>query len=169
LGGRYGTLAAGSRNPPVLVRGICQGPADTSRCNLRASRASARLGKSMLSVWTRAFGLIAVTALFANAQCYSTCALAVCNPAQSPSSACHHHKSSQPSHEDGPVCQHQHFEFAGPESGIAQVSVAAAPPILGVLTRGSAVVWIEPLLLSSPDNGSPPGEQVSSAISVLRI
>jgi hypothetical protein len=120
----------------------------------------------MLSGWTRALGLIAVAALLANAQCYNTCALAACISAQTPSNGCHHHKSS---HEDGSGCQHQHSEFIGPESGIAKVSVAPAVPILAVLTPGSAVVLIEPLLLSSPDAGSPPGGQVSSAISVLRI
>jgi len=159
-------LATGTRQSLAAV--FVKAPPIHPRCNLRALKASARLGKSMLSVWTRAFGLIAVAALCANAQCYSICALAACNP-RSPSNACHHHKSSQPSHEDGPVCQHQHSEFAGPESGIAQVSVASAAPVVGVLTPSSAVILIEPLLLSSPDNGSPPGEQVSSAISVLRI
>ena len=122
----------------------------------------------MLAAWSRALGLFAVAALLANAQCYDTCAVAACKPVQTPSNDCpqHHHK---PSHEDSYSCQHQHSEFIGPESGIAKVSVAPAVPILAVLTPGSAVVLIEPLLQSSPDIGSPPGGQISSAISVLRI
>ena len=122
----------------------------------------------MLSCWTRALGLIAVAALLANAQCYNTCALAACNPAQTPSDGCHHHKSSHSS-EDGSGCQHQHAEFISPESGIVKVSAASAVPILAVLTAGPAVALIEPLLLSQLDTGSPPGGQFSSAISVLRI
>jgi len=123
----------------------------------------------MLAGWSRALGLVAVAALLANAQCYNTCALAACNPAQTPSDGCHHHKSSHSSHEDGSGCQHQHAEFTGPESGIVKVSAAPAVPILAVHTAGPAVVLIEPLLLSQPDTGSPPGGQVSPAISVLRI
>ena len=122
----------------------------------------------MLSVWSRALGLVAVAALLANAQCYDTCAVAASKAAETPSSSCpqHHQKSS---HEDGSGCQHQHSEFTCPESGIAKVSAAAAVPILAVLTPSSAMILIEPLLQSSPDIGSPPGGQVSSAISVLRI
>lgn len=122
----------------------------------------------MLSVWSRALGLVAVAALLANAQCYDTCAVAASKAAETPSSGCpqHHQKSS---HEDGSGCQHQHSEFTGPESGIAKVNVAAAVPILAVLTPSSAVVLIEPLLQSSPDLGSPPSDQVSSTITVLRV
>ena len=122
----------------------------------------------MLASWSRALGLVAVAALLANAQCYNACALAVCQAAQAPPSSCHqhHHKSS---HEDSPDCQHQHSEFTGPESGMAKVNVAPAVAFLAVLTAGSDEVLIEPLLLSNPDTGSPPDDQVPSAISVLRI
>ena len=120
----------------------------------------------MFSSWTRALGLIAVAALLVNAQCYNSCAMATCHSAQTPSNGCHHH---QPSHEDAPDCQHQHSEFIGPESGIAKVSVTPAVSFQAVLTVGSAVALIEPLLLSIPDTSSPPGAQLSSAISVLRI
>lgn len=123
----------------------------------------------MLSGWTRALGLVAVAALLANAQCYNTCALAISRSAHTPSGGCHHHKSPRSSNEGDSGCQHQHSEFIGPESGIAKVSIAPAVPILGLLTAGSAAVLIEPLLLSMPDVGSPPGGQVSSAVSVLRI
>ena len=123
----------------------------------------------MLSCWTRALGLIAVAALLANAQCYKTCALAACTPAQTPSNDCHHHKSPHSSDEEGSSCQHQHSEFTGPESGLVKVSIAPVAPFLAVFTAGPAVVLIEPLLQSSPDIGSPPGGQISSAISVLRI
>ena len=122
----------------------------------------------MLFGWARALGLVAVAALLANAQCYNTCALAACTSAQTPSNDCpkHHNKHSR---EDSSVCQHQHSEFTSPESGIAKVSVAAAVLIPAVLTAGSDVVFVEPLFLSTPDTGSPPGRQVSPTISVLRI
>jgi hypothetical protein len=124
----------------------------------------------MLAGWSRALGLVAVAALLANAQCYNACAVAACKAAQAPSSGCHQHSHrDKSSHEDSPDCQHQHSEFVGPESGIAKVNVAPAVPVLAVLTAGSDVVLIEPLLLSKPDTGSPPGDQVPSAISVLRI
>ena len=121
---------------------------------------------SMYSSWIRAFSLVAVAALFANAQCSNTCAITARDSAQTPSNDCHHHKSS---HEDGSGCQHHHSEFTGPESGIVKVSVAPVVPILAVLTAGAEVVLIEPLLLLSPESASPPGGQISSAISVLRI
>ena len=122
----------------------------------------------MLAGWSRALGLVAVAALLANAQCYDTCALAACKAAQTPSSDCpqHHQK---PSHEDSSGCLHHQSEFTGPESGIAKVNVAPTVPILALLTAGSAVVLIERLLLSKPDTGSPPRDQVPPAISVLRI
>jgi hypothetical protein len=120
----------------------------------------------MLSGWIRAFGLIAMAALLANAQCYNTCALLACNSAQTPSNDCHQHKSS---HEDSSGCRHQHFEFMGPESGIAKIIVAPAVPVVAVLAADPAVVLMEPLVASQPDTGSPPGAQTASAISVLRI
>jgi len=122
----------------------------------------------MLAGWSRALGLVAVAALLANAQCYNACAVAACKAAQTPSSGCHQHRH-QSSHEDSPDCQHQHSEFVGPESSIAKVNVAPAVPVLAVLTAGSDVVLIEPLLLSKPDTGWPPRPHVPSAISVLRI
>jgi hypothetical protein len=126
----------------------------------------AKMNLSMCSGWIRAFALVTVAALFANAQCSNTCAIVAGDSARTPSNGCHHHKSS---HEDASGCQHHHSEFTGPESGIVKVSVAPAIPILAVLTAGSEAVLSEPLLLSNPDVGLPPGGQVSSAISVLRI
>lgn len=122
----------------------------------------------MLFGWIRALGLVAVAALLANAQCDNMCAIAASKAAATPSSDCpqHHQKSS---HEDSSGCHHQHSEFTSPESGIAKVRVAVAVLIPAVLTVGSDVVFVEPLLLSIPDTGSPPGGQVSPAISVLRI
>lgn len=121
---------------------------------------------SMYSSWIRAFALVAVAALFANAQCSITCPITARDSAQTPSDGCHHQKSS---HEDGADCQHHHSEFIGPESGIAKVSIAPTAPVLAVLPAGSEAVLIEPLLSSDPDSGSPPSSQTSSAISVLRI
>ena len=106
---------------------------------------------------------IAVAALLANAQCYNACTLAACTSAHTPSNGCHHHKSAP---EDDYGCHHQHPELIGPESGIAKLTVESAMPILALLTAASEA---EPLLLSEPDTGSPPGDQVRSAISVLRI
>lgn len=122
----------------------------------------------MLAGWSRALGLVAVAAIFANAQCYDTCAVAACTPAQTPSNECPQHRH-KPSHEGSSPCQHQHSEFTGPESGIAKANVAPAIPVVAVLTVSSHAILSEPLLLSKPDTGSPPGDQVPSAVSVLRI
>ena len=122
----------------------------------------------MLAGWTRALGLVAVAALLANAQCYDTCAAAACKAAPAPSNDCPQHRQKS-SHEDSSDCLHHHSEFTGPESGIAKANVASPVPVLAVVTAGSAVVLIEPLLLSRPDTGSPPDDQGPSAISVLRI
>lgn len=120
----------------------------------------------MLSRWTRAFVLAVAAALVANAQCYSTCATATYDSAQTPAGSCHHHKSS---HESNAGCVHQHSEFSGPEVGVAKVNIPAALPILAVLTAD--VRFAAPEWLHSPqaDNGWPPGGRLLSTISVLRI
>lgn len=123
----------------------------------------------MLAGWTRALGLIAVAALFANAQCYDTCALAAIRLTQTPSNGCHHHRSPHSSNEGDSGCQHQHSEFIGPESAIVKAHVAPAAPVQAVLTAGSVSVVLEPFLVSQPDTGSPPDGHAPSFISVLRI
>ena len=122
----------------------------------------------MLVGWSRALGLLAVVALIANAQCYNICALTACPSAQAPTNECPQHPH-QPSHEDGSRCQHQHPEFVGPESGIAKVNVASVVPVQAVLMPSSDVILSEQLLLSKPDTGSPPGDQIPATISILRI
>src|SRR5258708_1230972 len=120
----------------------------------------------MHSGYIRACALVAVAALLANAQCYGACGSSACGSAQTPSNSCHHHKSS---HEDAAPCPHQHPEFAGPEVGIANISLAMAPPTLLVLTADSTPVFAAPQLLSRPNTGPPPGGDICSRVSVLRI
>lgn len=120
----------------------------------------------MLVGWTRALVLVAVAALLGSVQCYGNCAIAACSSAQTPSSGCHHHKSS---HDERTGCLHQHSEFTGPGSGIAKASVVKAVPVVLVLTGGSTAVTIEPPLLVPADTGSPPYSHPFRAISVLRI
>ena len=121
----------------------------------------------MLAGWSRAFALLVVAAIFVNAHCSNACAFATTASAETPSNDCpQHHK---PSHEHSSSCQHQHSEFVGPESGIAKVNVAPVVPVLAVLTPGSSLILSEQLLLSKSDSGSPPGDQIPTTISILRI
>lgn len=120
----------------------------------------------MHSGWIRVSVLFAVAMLLANTQCYGACTAALRRSAEAPSTSCHHHKSS---HGDDAACPYSHSEFAGPEVRIAQISVATAIPILPVLAADSSAVIPEPPVFSQSDTGSPPGVDISLAISVLRI
>ncbi len=120
----------------------------------------------MLPSLTRAFVLVAVAALVANAQCYGSCATVTCSSAQTPSGSCHHNRSS---HESSAGCVHQHSEFTRPEVGFAKVNVATAISILAVLTADVTIASPERLRLPQADIGSPPGAPILSTISVLRI
>jgi hypothetical protein len=113
----------------------------------------------------RGFVLIAVAALLGNAQCYGTCESSACSSAQTASNSCHHQKSS---HDDA-RCPHQHSELAGPQVGIAKINLAMAAFTLPVLKADSTTFFTEPQLLSQPNTGSPPGRDICSTISVLRI
>jgi hypothetical protein len=115
---------------------------------------------------SRASVFVAVAALILNAQCFGNCASEPCNSTKVPSRSCHHEKSSG---EDTARCSHQHSEFAGPETDIAKVKVAAVVAILPASASGSAAIITESRLLSQVDTGSPPGGRSGSAISVLRI
>jgi len=118
----------------------------------------------MLSGWSRAFVLIAVAALLANAWCYGACATAACQPPQIPTNGCHHHHPSPQDH----GCPHQHPEFAGPEAAVANVSVTGTvSPEAVVVARSAPVTDLVPPPQS--DNGWPPGNPVRSSISILRI
>ena len=120
----------------------------------------------MLSRLTRAFVLLAVAALLANAQCYGACAAVSCGSDQTPSGRCHHNKSS---HQSNAACVHQHAEFTGPEVGIAKAGVATAAPVLAALIAEARVAVPDRLHVPRADSGSPPGVRIFSAISVLRI
>jgi hypothetical protein len=122
----------------------------------------------MGSGWIRVFVLVAVVALLANVQCYGTCWSGGYCPTQTTSTtSCHHQKSS---HEDAVPCPHQHFDFTGPEIGIAKVSATAATLILPMLQADSSAVVLEPQLVSQLDNNSPPGSShFCPTFSVLRI
>ena len=126
----------------------------------------AKLNSGMQAGWIRAFVLIGVATLLGNAQCYGTCGSRACGSAQVPSKSCHHQKSS---HEDTAPCPHQHSEFAGPEVGIAKISLAMATLSVQVLTADSTVISTERQLFSLLNTGPPPGGEFSSTISVIRI
>ena len=115
----------------------------------------------MLSGWSRLLVLFAAAALLANAQCYGTCGAAGKSP-QAPSNGCHHHKSSP----EDQGCPHRHAEFAGPEAAVANVTVTSEVSIVLVMAGSAAVMELAPL---RAHNGSPPGNQVQSPISNLRI
>src|SRR5215471_25239 len=116
--------------------------------------------------WARALVLVVVVALFANAECYGSCAIAPCSSTQIPASGCHHH---QPSPDDQARCAHQHFELTAPESGVAKVSFVKAAPVVPVVTPASITILTEPVSLSLLHAGSPPHPHASHAPSVLRI
>ena len=118
----------------------------------------------------RAFVLIIVAAVLANAQCYGACATADCHSAQ-PSSpdSCHHHKSPPPT---GGVCQHQHASIAGPENGagLSKPHAAASARLIAVL------LMQENLFVRAPQTNAaliqstiPPGAPISPGSAILRI
>jgi hypothetical protein len=120
----------------------------------------------MQAGWIRAFVLIGAATLLGNNHCYGTCGSSACGSAQVPSNRCHHQKSS---HKDAAPCSHQHSEFASPEVGIAKISLAMATLSVSVLTTDSTVVFTERQLLTQPNTGPPPGGDICSTISVLRV
>ena len=120
----------------------------------------------MLSRWSRAFVLVAVAALIANAQCFGSCVTGACSSTKAPSNSCHHHKSPD-NDKDTTRCLHQHSYFAGPEAGIAKVTIVSA--ILPALTDSSAAISVDFKFLPKLDTGSPPGCRSGSTISVLRV
>ena len=124
-----------------------------------------KLNSIMQAGWIRGFVLIAVAALLGNAQCYGTCESSACGSVQTPSNSCHHQKSS---HDDA-RCPHQHSELAGPQVGIAKINLAMVLPALPVLTADSTTFFTDPQLLPQLNTGSPPGGDICSTISLLRI
>jgi hypothetical protein len=120
----------------------------------------------MIGGWTRVLVWASVAVLLSNGQCYGNCGTAACKAAQMPLVGCPHHKSS---HDGQVACLHQHSEFIGPESDVANASVAKATPIVSVLTSRSTAVLLEPVLLLRAHTGSPPYNQAFTAVSVLRI
>jgi UDP-N-acetylenolpyruvoylglucosamine reductase len=116
--------------------------------------------------WIRAFVLVAVAALFWNAECYGNCYSTVCGSADTQSDSCHRHQKS--SHDDA-RCPYQHSEFASPEGGIAKISLAIGTLNIPVLAVDSIAVFRDSKPLIQADTGPPPGGDLSSTISVLRI
>lgn len=112
------------------------------------------------------FVLVAVAALVWNTQCYGNCYSTVCGSPDTPSDSCHRHQKS--SHDDA-RCPYQHSEFASPEVGIAKISLAIGTPGVPLLAIDSNDGFAESQLLTQPDTGSPPGGNISSTSSVLRI
>jgi hypothetical protein len=120
----------------------------------------------MQSGWIRAFVLISVAALLLNSQCYGACSTSACGSALTPSNSCHQDQKS--SHDDA-RCPHQHSEFASPEVGIAKIGLAMGTVIGPALAVDSTAVLTESQLLTPSNTSSPPGGDISSSISVLRI
>ena len=82
----------------------------------------------------RAFVLVIVAAVLANAQCYNTCTTANAHAAEpSSTDSCHHHPKIPPS--DG-FCHHQHASVAAPENGTAlsNMHAAAAATFISLVT-----------------------------------
>ena len=121
----------------------------------------------MLAGFVRIFALIAVAALLANAQCYDVCVSAAGESDHTPSSACHHQKSSQ----GGSIpCPHQYSEISSPEAGNAKISIETTTILtLPALTRDSSATAADSQFLPQADTASPPGGHGCSTISVLRI
>jgi hypothetical protein len=117
----------------------------------------------------RIVALLAVAALFTNAQCYGKCAIAACTPAQTSSGGCRHHNTPAPD-KDQPNCVHHHSDLTGPELGMAKAGVANSVPTPAVLAVDSIAVPIRVPVVELHDNGSPPGLLAAlRPISVLRI
>jgi hypothetical protein len=120
----------------------------------------------MQSGWIRVFVLVAVAALVWNAQCYGNCYSFICGTVQTPPDSCHQHPKS--SHDDA-RCPYQHSEFASPEVGIAKISLAIGTIGVPAPRVDSIDALAELRLPTQPDTGPPPGGEISSTISVLRI
>ena len=121
----------------------------------------------MISGCIRAVALLAITALFTNAQCYGKCAIAACSPAQMPSGGCHHDHNAP--EQDQQTCVHHHSDFTIPEAGMAKAGVANWVPTVAVLTVDSSSVLSQAPVVAVLDTGSPPDRLPSQAITVLRI
>jgi len=120
----------------------------------------------MLSAWSRAFVFVAIVALLGSAHCLGNCALEAYRSTKAPSNSCHHKESHNP---DSAPCSHQHSEFAAPEAGIAKVKAATAAAAIPVPSDFVATILPEPVFLSHPAIGSPPGRLFRLTASVLRI
>ena len=114
----------------------------------------------------RAVALIAILALVAGAPCYGNCAVSGYGPPPTPSSGCHHHKSS---HEHPPICVHQLSDVTGPEAGMAKSGVAKSAPAVAVLTADSTASLMQPQVPMPQGIGSPPDRLSSHPIFALRI
>jgi hypothetical protein len=109
--------------------------------------------------------LMAVAALFCNAQCYGNCLTLTCStPAPPP--ACHHHEPSPP---DQAPCTHQHSEFSSPEASIAKISLEPAAIQMPFVLKHLTASIQTPQFPTRSDTGSPPAAPAGSTISVIRI
>jgi hypothetical protein len=113
---------------------------------------------------SRAFILIAIATLFANAYCFGNCASDACGSPKTSSSGCHHQKSPD---KDSARCSHQHSEFAGPETGIAKVTMTTADAVPAAITVDWDVAPADSHFASPLDTGPSPGKHAT--IFVLRI
>jgi hypothetical protein len=120
----------------------------------------------MAAGWSRAFTLVAVIVLLANAECIGNCSAKACSSVKVPTPSCHHHKSPA---EDIAHCSHQHSDFSAPEAGIASVNIAATAAEFAAPAADFETPIFAPIRSSQADVDPPLWLTSSSAISVLRI
>jgi len=121
----------------------------------------------MLASWSRAIVLVAVAAFIGNAQCLGNCTSAACSSSHSTSNKrCHHDKKP-----DGDLarCSHLHSEFAGPETGLAKISLTATTSVPFLIGEYAAPVSPERSIPFAHDTGPPLSSRFGCSVSVLRI
>src|SRR6266404_479721 len=110
----------------------------------------------MFGAWIRVVVLVALAALIGNAHCFDKCATVACASANAAPKGCHPDEHSE---DDAARCPHQHSAYAGPETGLAKVTLAATVGMLPVVAEISAVVPTEHSFVSRLGTGPPPANQ----------
>ena len=117
----------------------------------------------------RAFVLVIVAAVLANAQCYNACTTADAHAAESSSTdSCHHSPKTPPS--DG-VCHHQHPSVVGPENAIAlsNLPAAAAATFTSIVTTQHFPACEQTASGTLVQDMSTPRFQTSPGLTILRV
>ena len=117
----------------------------------------------------RAFVLVILAAVLANANCYNACMTADAYATGSSSTgSCHHHPKTPPS--DG-FCHHQHASVAGPENGTAlsNMHAAAATTFISIVTTQHFPACEQTASGTLIQGISQPRFQTSLGLTILRI